>query len=198
MQIETLSSMVAEVYVFFRFKEMPDARVIKKWHEKVEFIPDIASEFISRNLTDLDSVPRNLPKAIIRLWYEYQKQPGHGVSVHEACEDCNGRGFISYRKWEPEYGYKAQYTARCGSCNNRYFGSSVKISKLTAAQILNRGWDLLKNDSPIITQSSSRTQREIDKQVGKVGKPVKKEMGQIEKVQEAQRQRNEMQKEFPF
>ena len=43
------------------------------------------------------------------------------------------------------------YTANCGSCDNQYFGSKSGVGTITAARILNNGWELLPNDKPNFT-----------------------------------------------
>jgi len=138
---------IAAVYRYLRYTNIPDNQTLNAWFEKCSFIPGPAFIWIIESLESSDTLPRNMPKSIIRLWYDYQKQPGHGVREIEDCEDCMGRGFLSFKKFEPELGYEVVYTANCGLCKNKYFGSGVKIATFTAAQILNRGWELLPNDA---------------------------------------------------
>ncbi len=73
MHKETFTKTVVDLYDYFRFSKLPSDRQIDLWYDEVDFIPEIAMDWIFKELKSEDSVPRNLPKTFISQWYSYRK-----------------------------------------------------------------------------------------------------------------------------
>ncbi|GAG16555.1 unnamed protein product [marine sediment metagenome] len=104
---------------------------INLWYNDVDFIPEIALDWIFKELKSQDTVPRNIPKAFISQWYSYRKaNPDKTVADYEYCPDCLGHGIHLFEKLEDMY-YPAMlisYVAMCAACDNwkKEFGTVAK------------------------------------------------------------------------
>ena len=86
MQLEKLTESIAQIYVFFRYKEMPHNNAINSWHGKLKHIPDIYVDKITTRITDLDNIPRNIPK-IFNAFYSDMKATSSAPIEYDLEED---------------------------------------------------------------------------------------------------------------
>ena len=124
----SLSTTLMKLYDYFRYVKRPTEQQVDIWHGKIEFIPVVALDWIFDELTEADSLPRNLPKTFIKMWYLYRKaHPEKYATEFEYCEECFGHGIHMFEKLESFYDPPAwvSYVARCSRCNNwkQPFGS---------------------------------------------------------------------------
>lgn len=117
MKEEELRDSIAEIYSYFRYAEMPGTRVIEAWFKKLKYIPEWSLKYIVNQVCELESLPRNLPKAIQALYEQYKREHPE-ETILKACPDCHSHGYFIVRKWEPDYGYHAEYIVKCGACSN--------------------------------------------------------------------------------
>ena len=163
---------IIDIYSYFRFQTIPSESQFDQWYEKIKFIPGEAVDWIVVKITDMDSLPRNLPKTIVALWYAYRKEhPEKIANVNTECDECNSTGFIHYVRLSKMYDLpmKIHGTALCPKCENyrKTVGqhlisggiteSGVKVMptlRLTKQDVLDRGWELEYQDySDLITTS---------------------------------------------
>ena len=127
----SFSSVIGKLYVYFRFSKLPNDAQIDMWFNDCQFIPLVAVDWIFDQFKQGDTVPRNLPKEFIKLWYSYRKaHPDKTMSEFEHCEDCSGHGIHIFQKLEDMY-YPPRWiscVAMCASCNNwkKEFGVVVR------------------------------------------------------------------------
>jgi hypothetical protein len=128
---ESFSKTVMDLYSYFRFSKLPSERQIDLWYDEVDFIPEMAMDWIFKELKTEDSVPRNLPKAFMSQWYSYRKaNPDKSTTEFEYCEDCFGHGTHMFEKLETVYNppmWKSNIVI-CSLCNNwkKQFGSVAR------------------------------------------------------------------------
>ena len=122
MERETITEAIADIYEYFRLKTPPTDGQIDKWFEKTGFIPSTAVPWIVRQITDMDSIPRNLPREIIRQWYQYlKKNPDKVMIVSDDCKECfDSTGLIHFSKLDKDYNppMRMYYVALCQYCEN--------------------------------------------------------------------------------
>ena len=104
MEKESLRRAIKETYEYYRYSKIPDIATIDRWHEKIGFIPSAAMPWIMDQVQNLDSLPRNVPNLIIKLWYAYQKaNPAKTASDYEYCSDCFGYGTHMFARKDHKY-----------------------------------------------------------------------------------------------
>jgi len=129
MDSTTSSKAFLDIFEYFQYVKKPSESQIEQWHEKVRFIPNEAVDWIVSQITDGDKMPRNLPKEIIKQWYNYRKAHKEKTipEQYDYCEDCGGHGTHLFRKLEDVYNPPMwiSYVAMCSKCDNwkKQFGS---------------------------------------------------------------------------
>jgi len=67
-------NLIIGTFKYFRLKEMPAAAVIDGWHTDLNYMDSKGIPFISKNLKDLDTLPRNLPKMIKGIYSQWKRE----------------------------------------------------------------------------------------------------------------------------
>jgi len=65
--------MIASLYIYFRYREAPGIECTEAWFKQCEYIPDEADENIVKKFMEFDNLPRNVPRAIKRIYAEHQR-----------------------------------------------------------------------------------------------------------------------------
>lgn len=91
----------------------PSQERMKSWYERVMDLPDeFMAWCVDRIKDNFDAFPRNLSKAILALWIEWQKEHPNRIAKfqeHQGCDKCN-RGWLIARLGNETA------TFRCGHC----------------------------------------------------------------------------------
>ena len=128
----TAEKAIIDIFQFFRYQKNPTDIQIDAWYKKISFIPEEAVDWIVNSITDLDRLPTNLPKEIIKQWYSYRKAHPEKTVPEQTmfCEDCLGHGTHMFKKLDhryPEPMY-VSYVVMCEACNNweKHFGTVAR------------------------------------------------------------------------
>lgn len=147
---------------------MPSDTQIDQWHEKIKFIPLVAVTWIRNAITDQDKIPRNLPKEIIKRWYDYRKvnKDKSIPEQYDYCDDCYGHGTHMFKRLNHEYHPPIwmSYVAMCSKCDNwkKHFGSVCREGGYIHRKDSHGNW-VPMTDKKIDKMWSTSRQEIIDK-----------------------------------
>lgn len=167
----SFSKLIGEIYLYFRYSKMPNETQISLWHKDCSYIPDIASDWIFEQIRRGDSIPRNIPKELTKLWYSYRRaHPEKTANEFTFCGDCLGHGIHIYEKIENIYNppMPIRYVAMCSECNNweKHFYSVTRnggkifidgkaigfyvppVSRMSKDDIINSGCNYISQSDP--------------------------------------------------
>jgi len=94
--------------------------------DELSWVPESAWTDIVKNAVEKwDSWPRNFPKAIKALWYDWQAKRRATFETTD-CKYCDGEGLLRFDQEFP-YGIY-EMTCACGHCENwhKQFGESLE------------------------------------------------------------------------
>lgn len=69
----SFSKLVADLFLYFDRQKLPESEQINIWFDDLKFIPVEAIDQIKKHFKDMDSLPRNIPKAIKSGFSSYKK-----------------------------------------------------------------------------------------------------------------------------
>lgn len=115
--------------------------------DKVKHVPAEALKFIQSRIEDLDSLPRNISKAVLDGWYDWKsRNPDRLTSEQDktakgGCINCLD-GYIYAEIIPPGTMLKTPYSYvfRCGHCG----GGEGNIPKATRESLVSTGYTITK------------------------------------------------------
>lgn len=90
MNRQTFDDAMTEVFAVFGLNPKAEG-ILGVWFRKVEFIPDEAVGYIAEQLCEGESLPRNVPLAMKRLWFDWRAKNPQKVA-REDCPHCRNTG----------------------------------------------------------------------------------------------------------
>ncbi len=124
MKREVFDTALEEIWAVFGYaKKNDDMRDV--WFERVKHIPDEAVKFITDKLCDLESLPRNLPRAWQNLWSDWKAANPKRIVPDADCPAC-GNYAVRWGWARTEAGKWMQFAIPCPSCQPvRHSGPTV-------------------------------------------------------------------------
>jgi len=171
-----------EVYQYFRYTTMPDSETIRSWHDKIKFVPIIALPWIIDRIQEMDSLPRNIPKLIKELWFQYRREnPEKAVQDIQDCGGCGSQGFFLVERLNNMYypPMKTSMMVLCSECGNwrRHFGDNMLklCARRNRQELIDLGFDILETDGTYAGRKLKENVfkvRDVGSLAAKVGKKV--------------------------
>lgn len=124
MKRKVFDTALEEIWAVFGYaKKNDDMRDV--WFERVKHIPDEAVKFITDKLCDLESLPRNLPRAWQNLWSDWKAANPKRIVPDADCPAC-GNYAVRWGWARTEAGKWMQFAISCPSCQPvRHSGPTV-------------------------------------------------------------------------
>jgi hypothetical protein len=117
MKKQDLQNIITNLYNYFGYEKKPDDKRVGLMIQQLENIPGEAAAYIYTGLIMLDSVPRNLPKAIKTIYSQWRTDnPSKTILKTDHCDDCKGVGYLIFTKII--HGLHYDFMCRCGECEN--------------------------------------------------------------------------------
>ena len=181
MQRSEFFNLITGIFRYFRFKETPPATVIDDWHTDLKYIDSNAVGYVSDKLKENDSLPRNIPKIIKKIYMQYQRENKDSIFVrYDPIEDL--RFPIDKLYTAQEIYIKSGRDSFLEYCNTNYMPATDRERVENKVKHL---IEIGKVEGFIAGVAES---------IKDYGKPP----SQIEKSQEAARQRKALQDDIPF
>jgi len=73
MNDDNFKEIIYTAYSYFRSSSLPSREVQEIWYNELNYLEDTSTSYIIQQLTKLDNLPRNLPKAIKAFYYDYKR-----------------------------------------------------------------------------------------------------------------------------
>jgi hypothetical protein len=121
MNYDEFKSALNDVFNYFQAKAV-EKYVLELWFDQVKHIPNGAPlNAIIADMTNLDTLPRNIPKAMRSGWQTWMNANQDRITrqrqdAKTKCGHCGGFGLIHFAG--DDQGSKYQYVCRCPHCRN--------------------------------------------------------------------------------
>lgn len=147
MTYDEFKSALNDIFNHFQAKK-PDNATLNIWFEQVEKLP--AGEplsFIGDRIRDLDSLPKNIPKAFKAGWNEWLNANQNRIAKQRLdaktkCGHCGGSGLIHFSG--DDHGIKYQHVCRCQQCRNWEDQVSGDLPAYTKEHLQQRGYQVIE------------------------------------------------------
>lgn len=146
MQRSNFDNAIRHLYACFQvLNKIPEKFILDKWFSKIEFIPDIALDYIVNRFEDeKDSVRGNIPRTFKEYWQIWLTENPHkraGPFEAGPCEDCHGRGVLFFEYFNETFQSPYSAVCRCGRCENwkKHFSPETIVPAISRFQLERAG-----------------------------------------------------------
>ena len=170
MKLATFNQSIEDLFQYYRYKPPENLDSIFK---RIENVPDEAMPWICTKIMDeLDNLPRNIGKAVklnYQAWLSaHQKRVTHQMTK---CPDCKSAGILWYSFHDEKMGFRYQFKAACGSCDNwrLHWNTLDQAGEMTAkAELIGKGYRLEGMTKDFPEGGDRRSLKEKTAEIGNV------------------------------